>query len=320
MSAAGPHIAIITDDPGWHGRRLREAFATHGLTATMVSLTECYFDLNANPSGIVIPGFENQLPRGVFVRGVPGGTLEQVIVRLDILHALKIRGVPVYNDARAIERSVDKAMTSFLLHHAGIPTPMTWVIEDPLEASALILRETAAGHSLVMKPLFGSQGKGLIRLSAGDALPSPADYQGVYYLQRFVEPASEGSHDWRILVLGGEVDSAMIRRGSHWINNVAQGALCECGIPDAVLTQLALAATQALQMNYAGVDLIRGADGQALVLEVNSIPAWYGLQSVTQHSIAQHLVNDFVSLMPVAPPFLGSDPPRGLTPRGVCPQ
>jgi len=41
------------------------------------------------------------------------------------------------------------------------------------------------------------------------------------------------------------------------------------------------------------------------------------LQSVTQHSIAQHLVNDFVSLMPVAPPFLGSDPPRGLTPRGV---
>jgi len=72
-----------------------------------------------------------------------------------------------------------------------------------------------------------------------------------------------------------------------------------------------------LQMNYAGVDLIRGADGQALVLEVNSIPAWYGLQSVTQHSIAQHLVNDFVSLMPVAPPFLGSDPPRGLTPRGV---
>lgn len=301
MSAAAPSIAIITDDPGWHGRRLREAFATQGLTACMVSLTECRFDLTAGSTGIVMPGFENRLPRGVFVRGVPGGTLEQVILRLDLLHALKTCGIPVYNDGRAIERSVDKAMTSFLLHRAGIPTPITWVMEDTLDACALIRRETAAGRSLVMKPLFGSQGKGLIRLSANDALPSPADYQGVYYLQRFVPPAPEGSHDWRVLVVSGRVDSAMIRRGSHWINNVAQGARCERGVPDAVLTRLALDATQALDMNYAGVDLIRGADGKAMVLEVNSIPAWHGLQSVTSHSIAQHLVDDFVSLLRTAP-------------------
>ncbi len=92
------------------------------------------------------PGYEDRLPDGVFVRGVPGGTLEQVVLRLDVLHALKLLGVPVYNDGRAIERTVDKAMTSFVLASAGIPTPATWVTESESEVAALVRAEVAAGH------------------------------------------------------------------------------------------------------------------------------------------------------------------------------
>lgn len=154
-------IAVFTDDPGWHGERLRRAFAARGREVRFVSLQRCHFDLAEGTCAVRLPGFET-LPAAAFVRGIPGGTLEEVVFYLDILHALRLLGVRVYNDARAIERSVDKGMTSFLLNTAGIPTPPAWVIRDPAEAHRLVARELGAGHELVLKPLFGSQGEGLV--------------------------------------------------------------------------------------------------------------------------------------------------------------
>ena len=82
-------IPVFTDDPGWHGKRLQEAFAVRGYQAVFISLKDCFFDLAAGLKGVVIPGFD-QLPKFAFVRGVPGGTLQQVITRLDVLHALEM--------------------------------------------------------------------------------------------------------------------------------------------------------------------------------------------------------------------------------------
>ena len=73
-------------------------------------------------------------------------------------------GIPVYNDANAIERSVDKAMTSFLLHHAGLKTPLTWVLRDRDAALAVVKNELSQGHFVISKPLFGSQGEGMRRI------------------------------------------------------------------------------------------------------------------------------------------------------------
>ena len=103
-----PRIAIFTDDPGWHGARLRHAFAGRGYSSEYVSLTECKIIVEPEHLPILVPGFEHRLPDAVLVRGVPGGLLEEVVFYLDILHALKELGIPVYNDGRAIERSVDK--------------------------------------------------------------------------------------------------------------------------------------------------------------------------------------------------------------------
>lgn len=288
-------VAIMTDDPGWHGARLKAAFASRGYRSVFVSLTDCRLDLFASHSGIVIPGFEQSLPAGVFVRGVPGGTLEQVVLRLDILHALREIGVPVYNDARAIERSVDKAMTSFLLKRAGIPTPPTWVTESEPHARALLLRETGSGRELVIKPLFGSQGVGLRRLAAVSDLPPAEEYGGVFYLQCYIDSGEGAWHDWRVFVIGGVAVSAMIRRGKMWISNVAQGASCEHAEVDQILRRLAEDAARALQMDYAGIDIIRDKDKKFHVVEVNSIPAWKGLQSVCKVDIARLLVDDFIS-------------------------
>lgn len=289
------HIAIFTDEPGWHGRRLRRAFAARGYRASFVSLADCRIDLERGPGGLVLPGFARRLPDGAFVRGIAGGSLAQITLRLDFLHALPALGVPVYNPARAIEKSVDKAMTSLLLHQAGVPTPPAWVTESEAAARAVLMRETARGHELVLKPLFGSQGKGLRRLACPDDLPAAADYDGVHYLQRYVGPRQGTGEDYRVLVIGGRARAAMARRGASWINNVAQGARCLAMPADPELCRLAEAATRALAMDYAGVDLMRDRAGRPTVLEVNSVPAWRGLQSVVSEDVAGMLADDFIA-------------------------
>ena len=286
-------VAIFTDDPGWHGARLRQAFAARGIESVYVSLRDCRIDLAHGRHGIVMPGFESKLPDGVFVRGVPGGTLEQVTFRLGILHALKEAGIPVYNDGRAIERTVDKSATSLLLARAGVPTPPTWVTESAAQARAVLMREGAAGREVVIKPLFGSQGTGLRRLSAGMDIPGMEQYQHVCYLQSYVESGDGRWHDHRVFVIARKAVAAMVRRGVSWINNVAKGGRCEALALTSELAELAEAATRAVGADYAGVDAVCGQDGRLWVIEVNGIPAWKGLQGVANVNVAEALVGDF---------------------------
>lgn len=292
-----PRIAIVTEEPGWHGTELRRALESRGAEVRMASLRDSRLDVSAGGARVVMPGFEQRPPDGVIVRDVPGGTLEQVILRLDVLHALRELGVPVYNDARVIERTVDKGMTSFLLRRAGLHVPETTVTGSLEQARTFVEAASRAGHDVVVKPLFGSLGVGLRRLTSGMDVPGAAECRGVWYLQHFVAPAppAEGWHDWRVLVVGGEAIAAMVRRGMGWISNVAQGARCEPAELDRDLIRQAVVATAAVAADYAGVDLIRDAEGQLQVLEVNGIPAWKGLQSVTSFDIADRVAEDFLS-------------------------
>ncbi len=138
-------------------------------TVVVSSLPRCAFDTQLE-SGIDIPGFDGELPDAVFVRSISQGTLEQITFRLGILHALRESGVRVWNDARAIERCVDKSATTFLLHKAGIPTPRTRTMETKPPADTYV---QAADMPLIYKPLFGSQGKGLLRIDGTAELPTP---------------------------------------------------------------------------------------------------------------------------------------------------
>jgi RimK family alpha-L-glutamate ligase len=216
-----------------------------------------------------------------------GGTFEAVTLRLGVLHALSALGVTVWNDARAIERCVDKSMTSFLLSRAGIATPATWALESHEQARAIVERETADGP-LVLKPLFGSQGRGLMLIRKPQDLPPIEQTAGrVVYLQRFIgAERRDGYHDFRLLVVQGRVIAAMRRHSSHWITNIKRGARpVRVAVNDEMKT-LALRATAAVGANFVGVDIVYGADERPVVLEVNSMPAWSGLQKVTPVSIA----------------------------------
>jgi tetrahydromethanopterin:alpha-L-glutamate ligase len=294
-------VAIFTDETGWHTRQLQSALRRRGAVGRCIDLAECRIDTGAARHGLALPGYGRELPDAALVRGIAGGSFEQVTKRLGILHALRELGVPVYNDARAIERSVDKSMTSLLLHAAGVATPPTWVTESAAEAQRIVMRESAAGHALVLKPLFGSQGRGLQLVGRVDgahvALPVQGAACGLAYLQRFVPPCETPGFDWRVLVVGGRAITAMRRVSTHWIHNMAQGARCEPAPLTPALASLAERAAAALDMDYAGIDLMRmsaGADAGIVVLEVNGVAAWRGLQRVTAFNIAQAIVDDLL--------------------------
>jgi tetrahydromethanopterin:alpha-L-glutamate ligase len=288
-------IPIFTDDPGWHGAQLKQAFQQHGVEAIFVSLQQCVTHISSTSTRIEIPGLD-ALPSGAFVRGISGGTLQQVITRLNVLHILALQGVKIYNDGRAVERTVDKALTSFLLQQQGIPTPETWVCESRHAVESIRAQAAKNKHTLIIKPLFGSQGLGVRQLHADAPLPVPMQQfvDGVYYLQTMIE-TPEFPHDYRIFVINKKVVAAMKRIGDTWVNNVAAGGRCENVEPNEKLTELALKATDALDIDYAGIDIIQDKNGEYFVLEVNSIPAWRGLQSVTKVNVAECLVADFLA-------------------------
>jgi RimK family alpha-L-glutamate ligase len=279
-------VVIFAEDPDWHCRRLAAACAARGAKIVVESLRRCRFRLGGDGPGVEVPGFDGALPDVALVRLIPDGSFEQVTLRLSLLHALASLGVKVVNDARAIERCVDKSMTSFLLHQAGLPTPPTLVTED--EEVAAAWRRDVPGD-VVVKPLFGAQGAGLRRLTPGDPLPGPeAGLEGVHYLQLYVGRESAW-RDYRVLVIGGEPVAAMLRHGKSWITNVARGGRCERVPCRGRLAELAAGAARAVGAAYAGVDLIEDEAAGLAVLEVNSMPAWKGLQSVASTDLADRI-------------------------------
>ena len=293
-------IALFVDEGNgdWHSRRLGRALGLLRAEVVTTTLKACAFD-TGSPTGLIIPGFDGTLPDGAFVRSISHGSLEQITFRLGILHALQDSGVRVWNRPRAIERCVDKSTATFHFQKAGLPTPDTITVEGRDHATA---RFGDLSAPVVVKPLFGAQGVGIAKVSAREDLPDGADLGDVYYMQSFVPPRGPDYEDWRVFVSGGRVVAAMSRRAKTWITNVAQGASPGAHDPCGEMSGLAVAAVDAMGADYAGVDLIRRADGRLSVLEVNSNPAWRGLQSVTSVDIAAVLAADFhAALVPGRP-------------------
>jgi ribosomal protein S6--L-glutamate ligase len=286
-------IALGADNGEWHRHELRAAFLSLGIEPVLFSLADASI-VTGGGEPVRLPGFDGDLPDGLFLRTIAGGTFEATTMRLGVLHALVAAGVVVWNAPAAIERCVDKSMTSLLLARSGLPTPDTFVVSHREAAAAVVEREARPGCPLVLKPLFGSQGKGLRLIASPDDLPEAEEVARVYYLQRLVAPARTAWRDYRVLVCAGEPVAGMIREGDSWITNVHQGGRAlPWAVPDAV-GDLAVRAAATVAVDYAGVDLIDDGAGGYLVLEVNSMPAWSGLQRVSAAPIAATLAARFL--------------------------
>jgi tetrahydromethanopterin:alpha-L-glutamate ligase len=284
-----PTVLLVSDQRDWHARQMEAAFTAAGARVERIDLADCGFD-TSSPSGLSLPVLGSRLPDAVHVRTLSAGSFEAVTKRLGVLHALTKLGVIVWNDARAIERCVDKSMTSFLLAKARVPTPPTWTTESAEAARALIEREAPRGP-LVLKPLFGAQGKGLRLIRLPEDLPNPEEMAGVYYLQQFQASTTQDFTDYRLFILRGRAIAAMMRRAATWITNVKQGGEPSAVAPDPKMERLAIAAAEAVGAEIAGVDVLVTALGAPTVLEVNSMPAWSGLQKVSQRNIAEAIAS-----------------------------
>jgi RimK family alpha-L-glutamate ligase len=289
-SGSGLRVALIAAARDWHVRKLAAAFRRRGIGTALIRLEDCDFD-TASSSGLRL-GRLRDLPAGVLVRTFSSGSFEAITRRLGILHALKRLGVPVWNEAAAIERCVDKSTTTFLLAEAGLPVPQSWAVEG-IEAATRIIERESAQAPLVLKPLFGSQGRGLVLVREARDLPPPDVLGDVYYLQRFVGGKGPDYRDYRVFVIAGEPVAAMIRRGENWITNVKRGGRPLATPLDRELAGLAASAAAAVGASFCGVDILRSLDGTPYVLEVNSMPAWSGLQTVAAVDIADVLAERF---------------------------
>jgi RimK family alpha-L-glutamate ligase len=291
------HVAILSARTGWHTDELCRALAERGHTSRVLPYERLTARIGGSlRSAATLSSDDGSLfdSDAVLARIVPNGSLEQIIYRLDALHWIEERGVLVMNSPRAIERSVDKFYTSALLHEAGLPTPDTRVCESPAEALAAV-REMG---DAIVKPLFGSMGHGMVRVSDPDVayrvVRALDQVRAVFYVQRAID---HDGRDIRAFVVGGRVIGAIERRAAagQWRTNVSTGGSAHrVDLPE----EWARAARQAAAVigaDYAGVDLLPARDGAMYVLEVNGIPGWKGLQQATGLDVAGAIVEHLVT-------------------------
>jgi len=266
-------VGIISSDrKEWHISRLLKSFEKRGAEAYLLPVTKLLARIGGTPR-FSVRGFGVDDYDTVIVRRVPGGTAEQVFYRMDALRRIEDMGVKVINPARSIEKAVDKYYTSALLEEAGINTPRTIVTESFSEAMRAF---NELGGDVVVKPLFGSLGMGIARITNEDVayrvFRALEMTKSVYYLQEFILVAS------------------MQRVSDDWKTNISSGGKAAPYTPSDEAVEMSLKASEKLGLMYTGVDIIETED-EAYVIELNSTPGWEGLQSVTDIDITEALID-----------------------------
>ena len=282
------HVVALIENEGWLADDMRRAAGALGLGLT----TARWSELSATAGGDA-----DQVRAGdvvlndcdvVLLRTMRAGTFEQIFFRMDVLHLLEAAGLTVINRPLAIEVSVDKYRSLATLHQAGLTTPRTFVCQKYTDAMAAF---DALGSDVVLKPLFGSQGFGVTRISdrvmAQRAFTQLERMGQVAYVQQFI---AHGHTDLRLLVVGDAVAASMQRYGTDWRTNIALGGKGRAVDADSESVDLALRAARACGAFVAGVDILDGDDGRRYVLEVNAAPGWRKLADVTQIDITRRVM------------------------------
>ncbi len=178
--------------------------------------------------------------------------------------------------------------------------PETIVCQD---ADAALAAFESLGRDVVVKPIFGSEGRGMMRVSdpelAWRTFRTIERTQAVLYLQRFI---AHPGWDLRAFVLNGKVLAAMRRTaGDDWRTNVAQGAKAEAMQLSSEQEELALRAAAAVETIAAGVDLLPGPNGEWYVIEVNAVPGWKALAPATGVDVAKEMIAQSVRRLNLGP-------------------
>jgi len=277
------HLAVLGSPDSWYLKDLRRAAADRH-TLVPVTFSNMVSQVEPDRVRVFSQGLELGAFDAVLVRTMPPGSLEQVVYRMDALGQLAASGTVVLNPPRSMEVAVDKYLATVKLRAAGLLVPRTFVCQTADDAMAAF---ASLGENVVVKPLFGSEGRGITRLNdealALRAFKMLAGLGAVLYVQEFIE--HEGC-DLRLLVLGDRVLGMRRCNPCDWRTNIARGATAEPLEVTQELAEMAHRAAQAVGAPLAGVDLLPGRDGKLYAIEVNAVPGWKALSRALQVDVA----------------------------------
>lgn len=231
----------------------------------------------------------------VLVRSMPLGSLEQVIFRMNALHVAQQHGITILNSPRTLEIAIDKWLTLDFARQAGLEIPRTICCQD--RDSALQAFEQL-GRDVVVKPLFGGEGRGLIRVNepelAWRVFSTLEQLAAVIYIQEFIP---HNGFDLRILLIGDEVFS-VARYGvrGDWRTNLSRGGRAEIFRPTDAQITIARAAAKAIGGKFVGVDILPTQDGRDVLLEVNAVPGWRGTAKALHLDIGKSVLRHIASM------------------------
>lgn len=204
---------------------------------------------------------------------------------------LEQTGLPVFNSSRAIALCDDKTLTHLALSRAALPMPRTVLCPQTFPANGypdvgfLDRVGEMLGWPLVVKEGYGSFGYQVyLARTAEDAAGIIRKKAGMPLLfQEFVQESA--GQDLRLYMVGGECVAAMRRVNPHDFRaNIQHGGHGEKYTPTADEIALAAAACRALQLDFAGVDILQSARGP-LICEVNSNAHFTALSALTKADI-----------------------------------
>ena len=208
--------------------------------------------------------------------------------------ALEKLGLRLFNRHDAIRVCDDKGETYLALTDSGISMPNTIFGALCYSEKDEIKREWAErigaqlGFPVIVKESFGSMGKGVYKADTQDELFSLMNTLKLkpHLYQKYL--GAKKGEDVRIIVIGKKAVAGMIRRNSvDFRSNVAQGGET---IPIALggeETKIAEKVAEILGLDYCGIDLLTGDDGNLSVCEVNSNAFFEGLEKAMGVNVAK---------------------------------
>ena len=200
---------------------------------------------------------------------------ETFLKRLDEIEAA---GTPLFNEGAVIRANMDKGYLAQLAR-LGAPVPPTLAIEACSPELILASFDTLNADEIIIKPRIGAGAWRQARLKRGEPVPS-ADVlpPAAALIQPFLPAVSEEG-ELSLLYFGGQFSHALIKRpkAGDYRTQGQHGAV-ETGIdaPEGALAAAESVLTKAdgTPLTYARVDLVRGTDGQWLLMELELIEPW----------------------------------------------
>lgn len=282
-------IGILCKSASWYGREIRRAAEERGHRCRFLKFETLFSKIREGKEHFTTDDFDLAELDAVLVRTMPPGSLEQVVFRMDYLARLEAAGMRVLNSPKAIECAVDKYLATSRFLQKGLHVPDTATCETAEEA---MKQFQDFGGDVVVKPIFGSEGRGLLRVSDSElayrTFRTLEKLQAVIYLQRFLPH----DFDMRVLTLNGKILGAMKRFGNDdFRTNVTQQGRAELYAPTDEECFTALKAAETTGTTFAGVDLLRDGKGTLYTIEVNAVPGWRAFEKVNDCVVAEKLIN-----------------------------